>query len=115
MTPLTPISKDQIQAAYVDEHATTRLRHWRIEKPDGSTSTALLHLVETNRLRDVLRSASPPLLQAVENATRFDSGFNRLYDGTVDTILAQVVANQRIGTLSRDTLGNPVFKPWSKS
>lgn len=104
--------KQAFLRAYVDQHATSRLHNWPVDKGDGSTSTALLHLSETGQLGDVLRDAEPDLLAACENASRFDPNFNKLSDGTVDIVLARCVQNKQIGVLQPDTLGKPLFRPW---
>jgi len=105
----SPDEKHWIQAAYVEQHAKVRLNHWAMQ--DGSS--ALVYLHESGHLKDVLGEATGPLLQACENQSRHDPQFSKLLDGSVDIILARVVQEKQLGTLQSDTLGRPLFKPWS--
>jgi hypothetical protein len=91
------------------------LHDWRWEKDDGSTSSALVYLNESGKLGRVLREAELPLLQAIDGQAMHNLDFNRLPDQTVDNILGCVVHESNVGTLRSDSLGNPLFRPWSRS
>jgi hypothetical protein len=105
---LSANEKQAFVKAYCEQHAEVRLNHWTMENGDS----ALVFLHESGQLKDVLEEASGPLVQACENASRFDQGFDRLADGTVDTIVERVVREKAIGIHSLDTVGNHRFRPW---
>jgi N-acetylmuramic acid 6-phosphate (MurNAc-6-P) etherase len=106
---LTPDMKQNVRIQYVRAETVSRLSKW----PMVGFESAFAYLGEKKGLvKEIVDGAQSPLLQAVENAERFDKNFDRLPSGAVDTIVARIVSEKNFGTLGVDSLGNPLFHPW---
>jgi hypothetical protein len=108
---LSANERQAIRRRYCREHTLARLNDWAVQ--DDKNPTALLYLSEHKKVKSVVDSCEGVLMQAVENAERFDKDFNKLADGTVDNILGAAIQASELGNLTIDTTGHPLFKPWS--
>ena len=107
---LSSNKKEAIRVKYARQHALVRLNNWPTDDKQGPTT--LLYLERRGRVAEVIDSCELPILQAVENQSRQDPHFDKLPDGSVDTILAPFVHEKQLGTLQSDTVGKPLFKAW---
>jgi hypothetical protein len=109
---LSPDQKQNVRIQYVRAETLSRLSKW----PTVGFESAFAYLSEKKGLvKEIVDEAQGPLLSACENAERFDKNFDRLSPGTVDVIVGRIVGEKTIGTLTTDTQGRPLFKPWSKA
>lgn len=106
---LGPDMKRAVRKEYVRREALSRLSQW----PMANTkfANAFEYLTERGCVKEIVDEAELPLTQVLLNAPEID----RIDPAVVDNIISRVVHEKSLGVLGVDSLGNRLFRPWTKA